>query len=224
ALEGVEQPPQFHPEGDCWVHTRLVLEATGEAPPPELAWAALLHDIGKPPTFRRAERIRFDGHARLGAAMAERVLVRLGAPRALRETVVELVRDHLRFIEIRRMREARRKRFLLRPTAALHLALHRADCLGSHRRLDTWRWCVEQRARYEREREERGSAPLLTGRDLIAAGYRPGPAFGQILRAVEDAQLEGALADRTEALAWVRERFGPPPGPRPPERDAPRAR
>ncbi len=209
ALHGVEQPPAFHPEGDCWTHTLLVLEALGEAPVRPLAWAALLHDVGKPPTLRRAERIRFDGHAKVGAKMAHAILERLQAPARLRELVVELVRDHLKFIDVPRMREATLKRFLRRRSAPLHLALHRADCLGSHGKLDTWRFCLERLEAWRREGEQAALRParLLGGRDLIAAGYRPGPIFRTMLQALEDAQLEGAVCDRAQALAWLRRRF-----------------
>jgi poly(A) polymerase len=212
ALEGVEQPPAYHPEGDCWAHQLLVMERLGPRPGPELAWGALLHDIGKPPTFRVAERIRFDGHARVGAAMADHLLARLRAPRPLREVAVELVRDHLRFIDVQRMREATLKRFLRRETAELHLALHRADCLGSHGKLDNWRFCTERLERYRREGAEEAlrPPPLVTGHDLIARGYLPGRAFREMLDAVEDAQLEGEVTTTEDALALVEERFGPP--------------
>ncbi|GIW72011.1 MAG: HDIG domain-containing protein [Planctomycetota bacterium] len=213
ALAGVEQPPEYHPEGDCWNHQLLVMQHLPEEPPAELAWAALLHDIGKPPTFRRAERIRFDGHAALGAAMAEQVLARLRAPGKLRAVVAELVREHLRFMEVRNMRASTLKRFLRRPTAELHLELHRADCLASHGKLDNYWFCRERLRAYRAEGEAQALRPprLLTGHDLIRAGYRPGPAFAQMLRAVEDAQLEGEVQSPEQALALVRARFGPPP-------------
>jgi len=213
ALEGVAQPPEYHPEGDCWVHQLLVMKHLEPEPPDEtLAWGALLHDIGKPPTFRVAERIRFDGHADVGARMADVVLRRLKASNELREAAVELVADHLRFADVPRMKESTLKKFLRNPRIELHLALHRADCLASHGKLDTHRFCIEQLARFreEGEREALRPKPLLTGNDLIAAGYAPGPRFKEILGALEDAQLEGKLKTREEALAWVGERFPRP--------------
>src|SRR5205085_6277846 len=130
ALVGVPQPPEYHPEGDCWVHQLLVMKHLPDPPGETLAWAALLHDIGKPPTFKVAERIRFDGHAAKGAEMAEVVLRRLKAPNKLREVVVELVDDHLMFADVPRMKESTLKKFLRREAVDLHLALHEADCRG----------------------------------------------------------------------------------------------
>jgi poly(A) polymerase len=209
ALEGVAQPPEFHPEGDCWRHQLLVMANLPDPCPEELAWGALLHDIGKPPTFVQAERIRFDGHAQVGAEMADAVMRRLRASARLRETVVELVADHLRFADVPRMKESTLKRFLRRDAVDLHLALHRADCLGCHGILETYDFCVQKLAEFRAAgaADALRPAPILRGDDLIAAGYRPGPAFKEILAAVEDAQLEGRIAGKEDALAFVRERF-----------------
>lgn len=209
ALRGVEQPPQFHPEGDCWAHQLLVMSHLPKNPAPALAWGALLHDIGKPPTFRVADRIRFDRHAEVGADMARRVLRRLRSSRELRELTFELVRDHLWFMNMPHMREATIKRFLRRPTAPLHLALHRADCLGCHGKLDSYEACIAMLERCQQEGREAAlrPPPLVTGRDLIALGYEPGPLFGEILRAVETAQLEGDLKTADEAIVFVHTRF-----------------
>ncbi len=211
ALEGVPQPPEFHPEGDCWRHQLLVMRHLLPDPPPEeLAWGALLHDVGKPPTFRVAGgRIRFDGHAALGAEMADAILRRLRAPARLREAAADLVAQHLRFADVPRMKESTLKRFLRQERIELHLALHRADCLASHGRLDTYEFCVRKLAEYRADAEAGAlrPPPLLRGDDLIAAGYRPGPRFKEMLAAVEDAQLEGRIRTREEALALVRERF-----------------
>ncbi len=224
ALAGVAQPPEYHPEGDCWVHTCLVVAnaslAPPDGPPPEeLAFAALLHDVGKPPTFRvAADRIRFDNHAAVGAGMTDEILRRLKAPNRLREVVVELVADHLKFIDVPRMKESTLKRFLRNEAIDLHLALHRADCLGSHRQLGTYELCLR---RLEELRREGGAEalrpkPLLSGHDLIAMGYEPGPLFKEILTALEDAQLEGRVASADDARAFVRERFPTPPAEPPP--------
>lgn len=209
ALEGVPQPPEFHPEGDCWRHQLLVMANLPEPCPEALAWGALLHDIGKPPTFRVADRIRFDGHAAVGAEMADAILRRLRASTRLRETVVELVAEHLRFIDVPRMKESTLKKFLRRATIDLHLALHRADCLGSHGALDTYDFCVKKLAEFRAAGAAQAlrPAPLLRGDDLIAAGYAPGPRFKEILSALEDAQLEGRIATREDALAFVRATF-----------------
>lgn len=213
ALEGVPQPPEFHPEGDCWQHQLLVMKNLPDPCPDELAWGALLHDVGKPPTFKVAERIRFDGHPAVGAEMADAILRRLKAPTRLRETVVELVADHLRFADVPRMKESTLKKFLRRDTVDLHLALHRADCLGCHGLLDTYDFCRAKLAEFRAAgaAEALRPAPLLRGEDLIAAGYRPGPAFKEMLAALEDAQLEGRVKTREEALRLLGERFSRPP-------------
>lgn len=205
AMHGVEQPPEFHPEGDVFTHTVLALDHLRN-PSPELALATLLHDAGKPPTFERAaDRIRFNGHAEVGARMTEAICRRLRLSGDQTDRVVRLVADHLRIKDLQRMRPAKAHRFLLQPDAPDHLELHRADCLASHRNLDVYRWAVAQRAALLVRHH---SLPrLLTGDDLIRLGYRPGPKFKSILEAVEDAQLEGTVASRDEALALVRREF-----------------
>ncbi len=203
-MAGVPQPPEFHPEGDVFEHTCRVLEHL-DSPSPVLALGALLHDVGKPPTLAVRERIRFDGHAARGAEMAAGICRRLRLSRRETEEVVELVRDHLRFMEVRRMREARLRRFLTGPLAEEHLALHRADCLASHGDLGNWEFCRRRRAR---DLAEPPPPPrLVTGRDLIEMGLTPGPRFAEILGEVEDRCLEGRLSGREEALAYVRSRL-----------------
>ncbi len=204
ALQGVAQPPEFHPEGDVWIHTLLMLEMLRQ-PTPTLALGVLLHDVGKPPTFRVAERIRFDGHVEVGTKMAEQILSRLRFPRRQIELVAELVRHHLRFKDAPRMRQSTLKRFLRLEGFEEHLELHRLDCLASHRNLDNydlvlrfWKTLPVEAIR---------PARLLSGRDLIEAGYEPGPLFQQILVAVEEAQLENRIASREEALALVHSQF-----------------
>lgn len=212
ALKGVEQPPQFHPEGDVFVHTRLVLaNLPAENVSPGLAFAALLHDIGKPATMRIDEsdggRIRFNGHEHLGAEMAVRVMRRLRFSNDDTEATVEMVRNHMVFKDVQRMRIAKLKRFLARPWMDEELWLHRADCLGCHALLDNYDFLHAKREEFAHE--PLIPKPLVTGDDLIALGQKPGPAFKGILEAAMNRQLEGEVEDRDEALAWVRKELPP---------------
>ena len=209
AMKGVEQPPQFHPEGDVWIHTLLMLEMM-QRPSPTLALGVLLHDVGKPPTFRVAERIRFDGHVELGAAMAVQILARLRFPRRQIEQVVALVANHLRFKDAPRMKESTLKRFMRMDGFEEHLELHRLDCLSSHRNLENYDFVL--RAWSTLPQEALRPVRLLTGHDLLAAGYKPGPLFQQILHAVEEAQLENRISSRQQALAFVLAQFPNPAG------------
>jgi poly(A) polymerase len=201
AMVGVAQPEQFHPEGDVFTHTCLVLDHL-RAPRPILALAALLHDVGKPPTFVVKERIRFDRHPQVGAEMAEVICRRLRMSRRETEEVCELVHDHLKFMSIKDMREARLRRFLTTELAEDHLELHRADCLGCHRKLSNYEFALERRAEFLASPPPR--QPLLSGKDLIELGLTPGPLFAEILTEVEDQRLEGHLMTREQALQWVR--------------------
>jgi poly(A) polymerase len=203
-MQGVAQPVEFHPEGDVWVHTMMMLEGL-RSPTSTLALGVLLHDVGKPPTFSVRERIRFDNHVEVGAKMAEEILSRLRLSSRDTERVVELVRHHLRFKDFPRMRRSTQLRFLRLPGFAEHLELHRLDCLASHGNLSTYE--MAKRLREETLAEEIRPAPLLRGDDLIARGYTPGPIFKEILQAVEDAQLEGRVHTSTQALSLVVERF-----------------
>ena len=204
ALQGVAQPPEFHPEGDVWIHTLLMLESL-QAPTPTLALAVLLHDVGKPPTFSVRERIRFDNHVEVGAQMAGAICARLRLSARDTERVVELVRHHLRFKDFPRMRRATQLRFLRLEGFPEHLELHRLDCLASHGDLTNYE--AARRLREETPVEQMKPAPLLRGDDLIAQGYTPGPLFKEILQTVEDAQLEGKLHTREDALRLVAEQF-----------------
>lgn len=204
AMRGVPQPPQFHPEGDVFEHTRLMLEKARQ-PSPTLALGILLHDVGKPPTFQEKERIRFDGHAEVGAEMAREICRRLRLSNEITEQVVDLVRHHLRFIHVQEMRESTLKRFLRKENFAEHLELHRLDCLSSHRDLSSYHFCLQKLE--ELSKEQIRPEPLLNGHDLIALGFRPGPIFSRILEAVEEEQLEGRLQTRQQALEWVRRHF-----------------
>lgn len=205
ATKGCEQPPQFHPEGDVFLHTRLMLSLL----PPEvslpLVLSVLFHDIGKPPTSQVDEdgRIRFNGHDKVGAEMTEALMQRLRFSRAEIDATVEAVRQHMVFKDVPNMRVSRLKRFMVRPTFRDELELHRIDCLGSHGMLDNYDFLKTKAEEFANEPII--PPPLVTGRDLIALGLRPGPRFGEILEAVETRQLEGQLADRDAALAWVKE-------------------
>ena len=204
AMHGVEQPPEYHPEGDVWVHTLGLLERLNH-PTPTLAMGALLHDVGKPPTFRVAERIRFDGHAEAGVEMAHGILNRLRFSRDEMERVESLVGNHMRFMDVSRMKDSTLKRFLRLPGFEEHLELHRLDCQAGSGYMGNYE--LVRRALAEMPPEQLKPEPLVTGRDLIAAGYRPGPLFSEILEAVEEAQLDGRLNSAGEAMAWVRNRW-----------------
>ena len=204
AMPGVLQPPRFHPEGDVWVHTLLAVQAL-ESPSAVVALGTLLHDVGKPPTRIVAERARFDRHPQVGAEMARDICRRLRLSRRETERVVDLVATHLVFMEVIRMREGTLRRLLAGPDGADHLAVHRADCLASHGRLDHFEFSVRRREEYLRE-----VAPpprLLTGHDLIDLGLSPGPEFARILGEAEDLTLTGRLSSREDALEWARTRF-----------------
>jgi poly(A) polymerase len=205
AMEGVQQPPEFHPEGDVWVHTLLMLEKMVPASSFDFALGVLLHDVGKPPTFTVKDRIRFDNHCQVGANMSEEICTRLKLSRKQTEKVVELVREHLRFKDVRQMRESKLKRFLRGEHFSDHLELHRLDCLASHGDLSNWEFCKQKLE--EIGPEEMRPEKLITGNDLIQMGYIPGPLFSQILTAVEDAQLEGRVKDREAALELIQRQF-----------------
>ena len=205
AMKGVQQPPEFHPEGDVWTHTLIMLEGLRE-PSLELALGVLLHDVGKPGTFRIAERIRFDGHVEKGVELAHALLTRLRFSNQTIEEVEALVANHMKFMDVPQMRESKLKRFLRMPGFEDHMALHRLDCLSSHGSLANYEF-VRQRQR-EVPPDELKPKPLITGRDLIAAGYKPGLGFGAALTAVEDAQLEGRVSNVEEALRVAEETLG----------------
>jgi len=208
AMKGVEQPPQFHPEGDVFVHTLLLLEklqagGSGSASVSKtLAWGALLHDVGKPPTFRIApDRIRFDGHVEVGVKMAAEICRRLRFSNYETDRILALVGNHMRFADVQRMKQSTLKKFLRLPAFDEHLELHRIDCLSSHGQLDSYEYSREQLRSLPPEAIR--PTPLITGRDLIEAGYEPGPRFKEVLAAVEDAQLEGRLTSREAAMEFV---------------------
>jgi poly(A) polymerase len=209
AMKGVEQPPQFHPEGDVFVHTLLLLENLPHPSSAALAWGALLHDVGKPPTFRRSpERIRFDGHADVGVKMAEEICARLRFPNDDIKQILALVGNHMRFAHASRMSESTFKKFVRMPRFDEHLELHRLDCQAGGRDSTSYDYVRTKLAALTPEAIR--PMPLVTGSDLIALGYRPGPGFKQILSAVEDGQLEGRLRNREEALQFVARDFPVP--------------
>jgi poly(A) polymerase len=205
-MKGVAQPPQYHPEGDVWVHTMLLLDGLGAGCPVALAWAALLHDVGKPATFRRApDRIRFDGHVEVGVQIAAEICRRLRFANYETEQILALIANHMRFADAPRMKESTLKRFFRLAHFDQHLALHRLDCLASHGSLELYDFV---RQRFETLPQEQVRPQLLvSGKDLIEAGYRPGPQFTQMLAAAEDAQLEGTVHTREQALALIKERW-----------------
>jgi poly(A) polymerase len=201
---GVEQPSGFHPEGDVFTHTMLMIEKM-DAPTETLALGVLLHDVGKPPTFAVRERIRFDNHCKIGAEMAGEICKRLRCSRKTIQRVQHLVAEHMRFKDVLRMRDSTLKRFLRSDNFDELLDLYRLDCVASHGELEAWEFC--KRKLEELGAEQIRPEPLLRGKDLIGMGYAPGPLFSEILTAVEDAQLDGAISTREEAQQLVNERF-----------------
>jgi poly(A) polymerase len=206
AMKGVEQPPQFHPEGDVFVHTLLLLEKLPHPCPVTLAWGALLHDVGKAPTFRVAPgRIRFDGHVDVGVKMAEEICGRLRFSNDDTRQILALVDNHMRFAHVQQMKESTFKRFVRMPRFDEHLQLHRMDCQSSHGDLTSYNFTREKMASMPPAAMR--PAPLISGDDLIASGYPPGPQFKKILSAVEDGQLEGRLRSREDAMMFVESEF-----------------
>jgi poly(A) polymerase len=208
-MKGVAQPPQYHPEGDVWIHTLMLLEQLLPGSAMTLAWGGLLHDVGKPATYREAPgRIRFDGHVEVGVAIGAEICRRFRFSNDETHQILALIENHMRFADAPRMKPSTLKRFFRLENFPEHLALHRMDCLAAHRNLEVWNFVRE---RYESTPEEAmHPKPLLTGRELIAAGYEPGPAFKEMLHAVEEAQLEGTIETPEDAMDFVREKFRPP--------------
>jgi poly(A) polymerase len=204
-MQGVQQPPQYHPEGDVWIHTLMLLEGLPAGCSKTLALGALLHDVGKPPTFRVApDRIRFDRHAEIGTKMAAEICRRFRLSNDDTNQVLLLVANHMRFGSVAQMKESTLKRFFRLPGFEEHLELHRLDCQSSHRDLSLYDFAKEKF--HALPAEQIRPLPLITGADLIAAGYKPGPMFKELLTAVEDAQLDGSITTKQEAMALVRER------------------
>jgi len=207
AMKGCEQPEQFHPEGDVFEHTRFMLQLLPKKVSVPLVFAVLLHDVAKPRTATVDEtgRIRFSGHDRLGAEMTEEIMRRLRFSGAEIDATVEMVRQHMVFKDVPKMREAKLKRFMARPTFDDEIELHRVDCEGSHRMLDNYEFLLRKRDEFASEPII--PPPLVRGDDLVALGLEPGPKFGEILEAVETQQLEGNLRTREEAIEWVQREY-----------------
>lgn len=207
AMKGCDQPPQFHPEGDVFTHTRIMLEMLPPNASLPLVWSVILHDVAKPVTASVDEtgRIRFNGHDRIGAEMTEQIMTRLRFSRAEIDATKEMVAQHMVFKDVPNMRTAKLKRFMARPTFEDELELHRVDCASSHAMLDNYEFLLKQREEFANEPII--PPPLVRGDDLIAMGLKPGPKFGEILDEVETRQLEGALRNREEALEWVKKEF-----------------
>jgi len=208
-MKGVEQPPQFHPEGDVWIHTRMMLEGLPADASPTLAWGVLLHDVGKPPTFQSAaetgDRIRFNNHVEVGVRMAEAICKRLRFSNEDADQILALVDNHMKFGAVAEMRTSTLKKFVRLPHFEEHLALHRLDCLSSHRQLESYDFV--QRFLEVTPPEQVRPARLLNGDDLQEMGFQPSPLFSQILQALEDAQLEGQIWTREEAQGYVLSKF-----------------
>jgi len=211
-MKGVEQPPQFHPEGDVWIHTLLMLDGLPPQSSPTLAWGVLLHDVGKPPTFSPPSgpsgRIRFDRHVEVGTRMAEEICERLRFSNDDTAQIASLVANHLRFKDVPQMKRSTLKRFVRLIRFEEHMELHRLDCSSSHRNLENYGFM--RRFLAETPPAEVRPVRLLTGDDLIGLGFRPGPKFKEILEAAEDAQLEGNISTRADAVIWVRKYYRAP--------------
>ena len=212
--KGVEQPPQYHPEGDVWVHTLMLLEHLPAGVSATLAWGMLLHDVGKPATFtppdaaKPGDRIRFNGHVEVGMTIARKILNRLRFSNDDSAQVLALIQHHMQFGDVMKMKQSTLKRFLRLPHFEEHLALHYADVMSSNGNIALYEFAKKQ---HEHSPPEAVRPELLvTGRELIAAGYRPGPRFKAMLIAAEDAQLEDRVSTCEEVLALLRANFGPP--------------
>lgn len=208
-LQGCEQPPQFHPEGDVFVHTRIML---GLLPPDAslpLVLSVLLHDIAKPATFSRDPdgRIRFNNHDKLGAEMADGILRRLKFPNDVVEPVVEAVDRHMMFKDVQKMRVSRLKRFMAHEGFEDEMELHRVDCLSSNGFSDNYEFLRAKQVEFATEQKPLLPTPLVNGRDVLALGIPAGPRVGELLTAIQDLQLEGGLKTREEALGWLRARL-----------------
>jgi poly(A) polymerase len=208
-MKGVEQPPQFHPEGDVWIHTLMMLGGLPAGCASTLAWGVLLHDVGKPPTFKPPAgpggRIRFDEHVEVGTRMAEAICRRLRFSNEDTEQIAALVANHLRFKDVGQMKPSTLKRFVRLSRFEEHLELHRLDCLSSHGNLEAYNFV--QRFLADTPPEQVRPPRLLGGDDLKALGYSPGPPFKAILEAVEEAQLNGKISTKEEAMQLVQSSF-----------------
>jgi poly(A) polymerase len=205
AMQGVPQPPEYHPEGDVWIHTLLLLEGLSAGCSPTLAWGALLHDVGKPPTFHApssaGDRIRFNGHAEVGTTIANAICKRLRFSNDDTDQILALVANHMKFKDVGQMKQSTLKKFVRLPYFQEHLELHRLDCSASNGKLDAYN---SVRSFLATTPHEIVHPPrLLTGDDLCDLGYTPGPQFQKMLGTLEDAQLEGTLSTKEQAIAFI---------------------
>lgn len=201
-MKDVPQPPEFHPEGDVWQHTLLMLGKMRK-PSEELGWAVLLHDVGKPPVLERApDRLRFPKHAEKGAELAAIVLKRLRASNKLIKTVQDCVKNHMTFLEVQNMKKSTLRRLLARPAFHLELELHRLDCEASHGKLDNYHFLLEKEAEFANEPIL--PEPLVRGQDILALGLQPGPLVGEVLEKAWQWQLDGEIADKDEAMQRIK--------------------
>lgn len=208
-MKGVAQPPQFHPEGDVFVHTCLVLDkmfknCSGQVGA-ELALASLLHDVGKPPTYTVADRIRFNGHDRIGASMSKKICRKLKLSNKQIERIASLIREHLKFKDVFQMRDSTFKRFVAMDFFDDHMALHLADCQASHGMMGAYEFTKNKLSEFSEEQIK--PIPLIKGSDLIMLGFKPGPIFSEILNSVEEMQLEGNLTEKNQAIDFVKANF-----------------
>lgn len=205
-LQGCEQPPQFHPEGDVFVHTRLMLSLLKEDVSLPLVLSVLFHDIAKPDTFTRDEtgRIRFNGHDTLGAKKTEDILRRLKFSNQVIEPTVVAVANHMTFKDVPNMKKSTLKRFMARPSFDDELELHRVDCLSSNGLLDNYELVQQKKAEFAAEPQPLIPPPLVTGKDLIDMGLQPGPRFKELLMAIQTQQLDGTMTTREVALDWLK--------------------
>ncbi len=203
-MVGVEQPPEYHPEGDVYIHTLEVIKNIPPNSDEVLAWSALLHDVGKPATQTFSDRIRFNNHHHVGAKIAEKILSRLKAPKKITEEIVACVDNHMHFINVQNMRLAKLKRFLARETIETELLLHKADCEASHGGIDNYTFLQAKQEEFSAEGVK--PEPYLLGRDLIAIGLKPGRYFGDILSEAYDLQLEEHICSCDDAREWLQKR------------------
>lgn len=201
ALKGVDQPPEFHPEGDVYIHTKMMLDLL-QNPDLFLVFGSLFHDIGKPPTKTITDRIRFNNHPLVGARMTNKILRRLRFSNDQMDGILACIENHITFKDVQKMREAKLKRFMQRPTFLTELEMHRLDCVASHGILDNWEFL---RGKYDEfSKEPPRLEPIINGHDLIQLGYVPGPKFKEILTAVEDAFLEKSISTKEEGIEWIK--------------------
>lgn len=203
-LKGVAQPDKFHPEGDVFEHTKKMLGLLKNQDE-TLAFAVLLHDVGKPATFRITDRIRFNNHDVVGSEIADKILRRLKFSNETRKNVVDIVRNHMRFMHVKKMKESTLKKLMRRTTFKTEMQLHKLDCLASHGSLEMYKF-LKKKAN-ELPPEQIKPIPLIKGADLVKIGFQPSPVFSKILSKVEELQLDGKLLSKDEAIEWVKANF-----------------